>query len=89
MKQKIAQFLRRTASDQTNEDMAVMILHLANVVEEMPEPEARRVKQLVPLVPYGNVTRAVWVCDGCDARIDWCDKYCRKCGRKIIEDGGC
>ena len=62
-----------------------------NLVEKMEqrtvsfEPEkAKRTVSVEPFFPGGQIGREVYRCGWCTTQIEKKDKYCRFCGRKLV-----
>lgn len=50
------------------------------------EPEkAKRTVSVEPYFPGGQIGREVYRCGWCTTQIDKKDKYCRFCGRKLVD----
>ena len=63
-----------------------------NIVEKLEprtvsfEPEkAKRTVSVEPFFPGGQIGREVYRCGWCTTQIDKKDKYCRFCGRKLVD----
>lgn len=85
MKEQIVQYIRRCAGKQSVESVGKIIDELADEVNGLREPMAKRTMEMLPFLLGGRVARPVWVCGNCHARVIGSDRFCHECGRRFAD----
>jgi len=88
--------IRETYIDEHKFAIAGACKECANALENLPrkEPEVKKITELPettrtvavePWYPGALTGRDVWRCGFCTTQVDRKDKYCRFCGRKLVD----
>jgi len=71
-------------------DLAASVRQMLEDIPVMPDAlaagtPAERVRDLMPMVPHGQILMEVWRCGACGQRVEKKDRFCRRCGARLTE----